>query len=118
MKSNETVLVTAAAGGAGQIAVQLAKQAGNHVIGTCSSVEKAAFLKSIGCDRVINYRIENLSKVLKKNYPKGVDIVFESVGCQMFQECMESLAVKGRMIIIGAVSTYAGESKGYYQVLS
>lgn len=45
MKSAETVLVTAAAGGAGQIAVQLAIQAGNHVIGTCSSDEKAAVLK-------------------------------------------------------------------------
>ncbi|KAG2221833.1 hypothetical protein INT45_003547 [Circinella minor] len=40
MKSGETVLVTAAAGGAGQIAVQFAKSAGNHVIGTCSSDEK------------------------------------------------------------------------------
>lgn len=45
MTSGETVLVTAAAGGAGQFAVQLAKLAGNHVIGTCSSDDKVAMLK-------------------------------------------------------------------------
>ncbi|KAJ3276814.1 Prostaglandin reductase 3 [Terramyces sp. JEL0728] len=117
MKSKEVVLVTAAAGGAGQIAVQLAKLAGNHVIGTCST-GKESFLKSIGCDRVINYKTENVAAVLKKEYPKGVDIVFESVGGEMFQTCMKSLNVKGsdllilgRMIIIGAVSSYANEVK-------
>ncbi|KAJ3262345.1 Prostaglandin reductase 3 [Boothiomyces macroporosus] len=110
MKSKEVVLVTAAAGGAGQIAVQLAKLAGNHVIGTCST-GKEAFLKSIGCDRVINYKTENVAAVLKKEYPKGVDIVFESVGGEMFQTCMKALNVKGRMIIIGAVSSYANEVK-------
>lgn len=45
--------LAAAAGGTGLFAVQLAKLAGNHVIGTCSSDDKAAFLKSIGCDRVV-----------------------------------------------------------------
>lgn len=80
MKSNETVLVTAAAGGTGNIAVQLAKLAGNHVIGTCSSDEKAAYLKAMGCDRAINYRKENLDEVLAREYPKGVDLVFDNVG--------------------------------------
>ena len=46
--------MTAAAGGTGQFAVQLAKLAGCHVIGTCSSDEKCKFLKSIGCDHAIN----------------------------------------------------------------
>ncbi|KAI8921739.1 alcohol dehydrogenase zinc-binding domain-containing protein [Entophlyctis helioformis] len=110
MKSGEVVMVTAAAGGAGQIAVQLAKLAGNHVIGTCSSDSKAKYLKSIGCDRVINYRTENIGEVLKKEYPKGVDIVFESVGGDTFKQCMKALAVKGRMIVIGAVSVYSKQS--------
>lgn len=52
-------------------AVQLAKLAGNHVIGTCSSDEKAQVLKRMGCDRVINYRKEDLMKVLKEEYPHG-----------------------------------------------
>jgi len=65
------VLVTAAAGGTGQFAVQLAKLAGCHVIGTCSSDSKAEMLKSMGCDRVINYNKEKLSSVLKTEYPRG-----------------------------------------------
>jgi len=58
-------------GATGNIAVQLAKLAGNHVIGTVSSDDKIEILKSLGCDRVINYRKENLNEVLKKEYPKG-----------------------------------------------
>ncbi|KAJ3195211.1 Prostaglandin reductase 3 [Irineochytrium annulatum] len=112
MTKGETVLVTAAAGGAGQIAVQLAKLAGNHVIGTCSSASKVASLKSLGCDRVINYREEKISDVLRKEYRKGVDIVFESVGGETLKECMANLAVKGRLIVIGAISNYANESSG------
>jgi NADPH-dependent curcumin reductase CurA len=68
MKSKEVVLVTAAAGGTGHIAVQLAKLAGNHLIGTCSSEQKAELLKKLGCDRIINYRRENLAQVLKSEY--------------------------------------------------
>ena len=67
----ETVVVTAAAGGTGQFAVQLAKIKGCHVIGTCSSPSKAKLLKELGCDRVVNYNEENLGQVLRKEYPRG-----------------------------------------------
>ncbi|CAO3610634.1 unnamed protein product [Mucor fragilis] len=107
MTKGETVLVTAAAGGAGQIAVQLAKLAGNHVIGTCSNDDKVAMLKEMGCDRVINYKKEDFKAVMKKEYPRGVDIIFESVGGNFFDICLKSLAVRGRLIVIGTVSTYA-----------
>lgn len=63
--------IIVAAGGAGQIAVQLAKLAGNHVIGTCSSDDKVAMLKEMGCDRVINYKKEDFKAVMKKEYPRG-----------------------------------------------
>lgn len=106
MTTGETVLVTAAAGGAGQIAVRLAKLAGNFVIGTCSSEEKVQALKELGCDRVINYKKEDFGAVLKKEFPKGVDIIYESVGGEFFRTCMQNLAVRGRLIVIGAMSTY------------
>ncbi|EDV29464.1 uncharacterized protein TRIADDRAFT_19171 [Trichoplax adhaerens] len=106
LKSGETVLVTAAAGGTGQFAVQLAKAAGCHVIGTCSSSEKAEFLRNIGCDRPVNYKTENLDQVLKKEYPKGIDVVYESIGAEMFNICLENLAIKGRLIVIGYISGY------------
>ena len=106
MKSGETVLVTAAAGGTGSLAVQLAKLAGNTVIGTCSSDDKAEFLRSIGCDRAINYKKESLKDVLKNEFPKGVDIVFETVGGETFDTALKALAIHGRLIVIGSMSEY------------
>jgi len=106
LSSNQTVLVTAAAGGTGQFAVQIARQAGNHVIGTCSSDSKVKLLQELGCHRVVNYKKENLDHVLKTEYPKGVDIVYESVGGEMFKTCVKHLAVNGKLVIIGMISGY------------
>ncbi|DBA00067.1 TPA: hypothetical protein N0F65_003733 [Lagenidium giganteum] len=111
LRSKETVLVTAAAGGTGQFVVQLAKQAGNHVIGTCSSDEKVEYLKSLGCDRVINYKREDVSSVLKKEYPDGVNLVFETVGGEMFRAAAENLAVHGRIIVFGYISGYKASDR-------
>ncbi|XP_015272222.1 PREDICTED: zinc-binding alcohol dehydrogenase domain-containing protein 2 isoform X1 [Gekko japonicus] len=116
----KTVLVTAAAGGTGQFAVQLSKKAKCHVIGTCSSDEKSGFLKSIGCDHPINYKTENVTEVLKKDYPQGVDVVYESVGGKMFDMAVNSLAIKGRLIVIGFISGYqtrTGLQPGYVEML-
>ena len=107
MKSQEVVLVTAAAGGTGHIAVQLAKLAGNHVIGTCGSDAKGQLLRDLGCDRIINYRTQNLNQVLKQEYPNGVNLVFECVGKQVFDTCVDNLAVRGRLVVVGFVSEYA-----------
>ena len=123
MTTGETVLVTAAAGGTGQFAVQLAKIAGNHVIGTCSTAEKAAMLRSLGCDRVVNYKEEDLHAVLKAEYPKGVDIVFEGVGKAMFDTALRHMARYGRLITIGFISEYKGQPDAitdvrvYYKLL-
>ncbi|XP_046527667.1 prostaglandin reductase 3 [Equus quagga] len=106
LSEGKKVLVTAAAGGTGQFAVQLAKKAKCHVIGTCSSDEKCAFLKSIGCNRPINYNTEHVGTVLKREYPKGVDVVYESVGGAMFDLAVDALAIKGRLIVIGFISGY------------
>uniref|UniRef100_H2Z8U8 15-oxoprostaglandin 13-reductase n=1 Tax=Ciona savignyi TaxID=51511 RepID=H2Z8U8_CIOSA len=105
-KTDKVVLVTAASGGTGQFAVQLAKLAGCHVIGTCSSSSKVDFLKSIGCDHAINVSTENLNQVLKESYPEGVDVVYESVGGDTYETCVNRLAVKGRLIVIGYISGY------------
>ncbi|VAI18376.1 unnamed protein product [Triticum turgidum subsp. durum] len=109
MTSGQVVLVTAAAGGTGQFAVQLAKLAGNKVVATCGGESKAAFLASLGVDRVINYQHEKIKDVLKKEFPKGVDIIYESVGGDMFDLCLNALAVHGRLIVIGMISQYQGE---------
>lgn len=109
MESGQVVLVTAAAGGTGQFAVQLARLAGNKVVATCGGESKASLLKSLGVDCVIDYRKENIKAVLKKEFPKGVDIIYESVGGEMFDLCLNALAVYGRLIVIGMISQYQGE---------
>ncbi|MBL8153231.1 MAG: zinc-binding dehydrogenase [Anaerolineae bacterium] len=106
MKSGETVLVTAAAGGTGQFAVQLAKLAGNQVIGTCGADDKIEMLNELGCDRVVQYRREDLGRVLSAEYPRGVDLVYESVGRQMFDTCVDHLAIRGRLVVIGYITEY------------
>lgn len=110
LKAGEKVLVTAAAGGTGQFAVQLAKLAGCHVIGTCSSEEKVDFLKTLGCDRPINYKKESIKEVLKSEYRGGVDVVYESVGGEIFNTCVKNLAIGGRLILIGFISNYQDPS--------
>jgi NADPH-dependent curcumin reductase CurA len=112
----EVALVTAAAGGTGQFAAQLLKKKyGCHVIGTCSSHGKSAFLKSIGVDRVVNYTEEDLDQVLA-GYRGGVNVVYESVGGNMFDLAVKHLANKGRLGVIGNVSGYqSGSSFGEKQ---
>ncbi|PAP76113.1 zinc-binding dehydrogenase [Rubrivirga marina] len=106
LKAGETVLVTAAAGGTGQYAVQLAKRAGATVFGTCGSDEKAALLRDLGCDRPINYRSETVKAVLTSEAPDGLDVVYEAVGGDLFDTALRALAVKGRLISIGFVGEY------------
>ncbi|WP_415354677.1 zinc-binding dehydrogenase [Leptolyngbya sp. FACHB-1624] len=115
MKSSETVLVTAAAGGVGHIAVQLAKLAGNHVIGVCGSEVKAKLLESLGCDRIINYRNETLDTVLQQEYPNGVNLAFDCVGQQTFDTCVNHLAVRGRLVVVGFISEYANDLESVTQ---
>jgi len=112
-KPAESVLVTAAAGGTGQFAVQWAKLHGCHVIGTTSSDSKAEFLTAIGCDRVINYKKEDVNEALRRDYPSGVDCVYESVGGGMFDVCLNNLATKGRLVVIGFITDYKEEKMGF-----
>jgi D-arabinose 1-dehydrogenase-like Zn-dependent alcohol dehydrogenase len=76
-----TVLVTAAAGGTGQFAVQLAKQAGCHVVATCSSESKAQLLRNLGADRVLNYKSDDLKAQLRRHYPKARGCGLRAAGC-------------------------------------
>ncbi|GAB2222511.1 hypothetical protein Droror1_Dr00016627 [Drosera rotundifolia] len=110
MESGKVVLVTAAAGGTGQFAVQLAKLAGKTVVATCGGKEKAILLKDLGVDRVINYLEEDIKSVLKREYPSGVDVIYESVGGRMFDLCLNALAIHGWLIVIGMISQYQSEN--------
>ena len=106
LKGGETALVTAAAGGTGQYAVQLAKRAGCRVFGTCSTDEKADLLRQLGCDRPINYTTEDVRAVLKAEAPDGLDVVYESVGGALFDTALRQLARHGRLLTIGFIGEY------------
>lgn len=109
MRSGETVLVTAAAGGVGHFAVQLAKLAGNHVIATCGTPEKVAMLRDLGADRVIDYREEDVAQVLASEYSDGIDLVLEGVGQGLFDAAVANIATRGRIVVLGFVSEYKTE---------
>ncbi|CAG2185139.1 PTGR3 [Mytilus edulis] len=89
--------------------VQWTKRTGCHVIGTCSTDDKVQFLKKIGCDRPVNYKKENLKTVLKTEYKNGVDVVYESIGGEMFETCLNGLKTKGRLLVIGYITDYESD---------
>jgi len=106
VKAGDVVLVTAACGATGSFAVQVAKWAGATVIGTVSSAEKAMVAKELGCDRVVNYKEEDLGSVLRAEFPSGVDIAYDGVGGKLFRAAHDNLAEGGRILLVGAISTY------------
>ncbi|KAM7297101.1 prostaglandin reductase 3 [Ixodes scapularis] len=116
IKEGETVLITAAAGGLGHIAVQWAKAAKCHVIATCSSPDKEEFLKSIGCDKVINYKTHDLGAELDKSYPKGVDVVWETIGGKTFEVLLNHLSIRGRLVVVGAITGYQSSDNAFPDV--
>jgi NADPH-dependent curcumin reductase CurA len=101
MGRGEVVLVTAAAGGLGQFLVQLARLAGNHVIGVCSGPQKVDLLRTLGCDRPVDRSAEDLFEVLAREYPRGVDLAVDSVGGPVFDAALAHLGVGGRLVIVG-----------------
>ncbi len=105
VKSNETILFHAAAGGVGQIFGQWAKSLGCKVIGTVGSDEKIGKAKSYGYDHVINYNKENFSeKVLEITKKKGVPVVYDGVGKNTLQGSLDSLSIRGMMVSFGNAS--------------
>lgn len=107
-QQRRTVLVTAAAGGTGQFAVQLAALAGCRVVATCGGDGKAALLRRLGADAVINYKREpNLRAAFKAAAPSGFDVIYESVGGDMFEAAAASLADRGTLIVIGMMGAYS-----------
>lgn len=112
LTGDKTVLVTAAAAmGSGLYAVQLALMVGDHVIATCQTDEQAALLQSLGCQRVVHVGHEHLDVVLKSEYPDGVDVVYESVGGELFDIAVDNLAPRGRLIIHGYISEYTRDTQ-------
>lgn len=105
VKSGQTILFHAAAGGVGQIFGQWAKSLGCTIIGTVGADEKIEKAKSYGYDHVINYNKEKFSKkVLEITDGKGVPVVYDGVGKNTLEDSLECLSVRGMMISFGNAS--------------
>ena len=105
VKSGETILFHAAAGGVGQIFGQWAKSLGCTVIGTVGSDEKINTAKENGYDHVINYNKEDFAKkVLEITDGKGIPVVYDGVGKDTLNGSIECLSIRGMMISFGNAS--------------
>ncbi len=95
----QSVLIHGAAGGVGHLAVQIAKQAGATVLATVGTREKAAWVTSLGADRVFVYRdVDFATAVLDWTNGRGVDLVFDTVGGDTFGRSFACTKVYGRVV--------------------
>jgi len=105
IEPGETIVVEAAAGGTGTLAVQLAKSAGAKVIGLASSEEKRQLVADLGADVCVDSRAEDLGAAIREaNDGKRVDAVLHMSGGDAFDAEMGVLAPLGRMVVFGIAS--------------
>ena len=105
IKSGDTCLVHAAAGGAGGLIVQMAKMLGARVFGTVSTPAKAEIARSHGADEVILYTEQNFETEVKRlTAGRGVDVVYDSVGKTTFDQSLNCLRPRGLMALFGQSS--------------
>jgi NADPH2:quinone reductase len=110
VRSGESVLIQAAAGGVGSAAVVLARSLGAApIIGTAGSEEKCRWVESLGADCCVNYREADFRDAVRElTAGRGVDYVLESVGGDIFEHSLQALAPMGRAVIIGFSSISSG----------
>ena len=105
LEPGETILVQAGGSGIGTAAIKMAKAVGCTVITTVGDDEKAAKAKALGADHVINYRKDRFSTITRKlTNKKGVDVVFEHVGGEGFNESLLVLKRGGRLVTCGSTA--------------
>jgi len=103
--AGHSCLVHAAAGGAGGLTVQMAKQRGARVIGTCSTEAKAQEVRSLGADEVILYTTQDFEAETRRlTDGRGVDVVYDSVGATTFDKSLKVLRPRGMMVLFGQSS--------------
>jgi NADPH2:quinone reductase len=105
LKSGDTCLVHAAAGGAGGLIVQMARMLGARVLATVSTAEKAAIARQHGAGEVILYTQTDFSVEVKRlTNGRGVDVVYDSVGQSTFEKSLNSLRPRGVLALFGQSS--------------
>ncbi|MBB4862137.1 NADPH2:quinone reductase [Pseudomonas nitritireducens] len=105
LQPGETLLVLGASGGVGLAAVEIGKAMGAKVIAAASSDAKLEVAKAAGADVLINYSEGSLKDKLKElTGGQGVDVIYDPVGGDLFEEAFRSIAWNGRMLVVGFAS--------------
>ncbi len=105
--AGETVVVSGAAGATGSAVGQIAKIKGCRTIGIAGGAEKCAWLtREAGFDAAIDYKSEDVAARLAELCPKGIDIYFDNVGGELLDVALARLAMRGRVVLCGAISGY------------
>lgn len=102
LKHGETLMVHGAAGGVGLTAVEIGKAMGATVIATARGADKLAVAKAHGADHLIDYAAEDLrARVKEIAGDKGVDVIYDPVGGDVFDTSLRCLAWEGRLVVVG-----------------
>ncbi len=105
LQPGETLLVLGASGGVGLAAVEIGKAMGAKVIAAASSAEKLAVAKAAGADELINYAEASLKDEVKRlTGGQGVDVIYDPVGGDLFDQAIRSIAWNGRLLVVGFAS--------------
>jgi NADPH-dependent curcumin reductase CurA/NAD(P)-dependent dehydrogenase (short-subunit alcohol dehydrogenase family) len=108
LKEGDVVVVSGAAGATGSAAGQIAKLRGAaKVVGIAGGPEKCAWIvDELGFDAAIDYKGENVAERLRELCPDGIDLYFDNVGGEILNACLAQLAMRGRIVLCGAISSY------------
>jgi NADPH:quinone reductase len=101
LQPGEWCLVQAGASGVGVAGIQIAKQIGAKVITTAGTDEKLALCRELGADVLVNYTTTDFRDAVLRETKDGVEVVLESVGGEVLQRSVESLAQYGRLVSVG-----------------
>jgi NADPH-dependent curcumin reductase CurA len=109
----DVVVVSGAAGATGSVAGQVAKARGaKKVIGIAGGPEKCAeVVEKYGFDLCLDYRAGHLARALHEACPQGVDVYFDNVGGEILDAVLSNIAIKGRIVLCGAISQYNSMGK-------
>jgi NADPH-dependent curcumin reductase len=108
VKEGDVVVVSGAAGATGSTAGQIAKIKGAaKVVGIAGGAEKCRHIvEELGYDEAIDYKGEKVAARLRETCPDGIDLYFDNVGGQILNDCLGQLALRGRVVLCGAISGY------------
>ncbi len=107
LQPGEDVLILGAGSGVGSAAIQIAKFLGARVIATAGSEEKLEKARGLGADFTVNHKTEKIrDEVRRITGKRGVDIVFEHVGTETWEESLASLTASGRLVTCGATTGF------------